>query len=192
MLKSISVITQAAAIAQTAVKSSGSTSPYSVTVTDGDTPTTSAGTPTQTLARAAAQQITLTWVAEDPDGDRLVYNVYFRGEDESQWKLLRSNTHDNSITFDADVLADGKYFFRVIVSDREANPPASAREATMVSAPVMIDNTPPILTLGEIRRTGATAHVEWEAARPRQRAAPLRILARRQQLGSHGVSRRSN
>ena len=74
---------------------------------------TSAGTPTQTLPRAAAQQITLTWQAEDPDGDRLVYNVYFRGEDETQWKLLRANTHDNSITFDADVLADGKYFFRV-------------------------------------------------------------------------------
>ncbi len=163
VLKSINVITQAAAITQTAVKSSGSTSAYSVTVTDGDTPSTSTGTPTQTLPRAAAQQITLTWTAEDPDGDRLVFNVYFRGEDESQWKLLRSNTHDNSITFDADVLADGKYFFRVIASDREANPPASAREATMVSAPVMIDNTPPVLTLGEVRRTGATAHVEWEA-----------------------------
>ena len=134
-------------------------------------PATSAGTPTQTLPRAAAQQITLTWQAEDPDGDRLVYNVYFRGEDETQWKLLRSNTHDNSITFDADVLADGKYFFRVIASDREANPPASAREATLVSAPVMIDNTPPVLTLGDVRRTGATAHVEWEAT---DRASALR------------------
>src|ERR1035437_6769474 len=164
VLKSISVVTQAAAITQAAVKSGGSTSAYSVTVSDGDTPATSAGTPTQTLPRAAAQQITLTWVAEDPDGDRLVYNVYFRGEDETQWKLLRSNTHDNSITFDADVLADGKYFFRVVASDREANPPASAREATLVSAPVMIDNTPPIVTLGEVRRTGATADVEWEAS----------------------------
>jgi hypothetical protein len=122
VLKSINVITQAAAITQTAVRSSGSTAAYSVTVTDGES-ATSAGTPTQTLPRAAAQQITLTWVCEDPDGDRLVYNVYFRGEDETQWKLLRSNTRDNSMTFDADVLADGKYFFRVIASDREANAP---------------------------------------------------------------------
>jgi hypothetical protein len=171
VLKSINVIAQAAAITQAAVKTSGSTSPYSVTVSDGDTPATSAGTPTQTLPRAAAQQITLTWVAEDPDGDRLVFNVYFRGEDETQWKLLRSNTHDNSITFDADVLADGKYFFRVIASDREANPPASAREATLVSVPVMIDNTPPVVTLGEVRRSGATAHVEWDA---NDRASALR------------------
>ena len=163
VLKSINVITQAAATGAGRRQGGGSTAAYSVTVTDGDVRPTSAGTPTQTLPRAAAQQITLTWEAEDPDGDRLVYNVYFRGEDETQWKLLRSNTHDNSITFDADVLADGKYFFRVIASDREANPPASAREATLVSAPVMIDNTPPVVTLGEVRRNGATAHVEWEA-----------------------------
>src|SRR5678815_5182032 len=90
VLRSINVITQAAAVAQTATRSS-TTAAYSVTVTDGDAPATSAGTPTQTLARAAAQQITLTWVAEDPDGDRLVYNVYFRGEDETQWKMLRPN-----------------------------------------------------------------------------------------------------
>lgn len=162
VLKSINVITQSVATPQTG-KSSTSSTPYSVTVTDGADAATSAGTPTQTLPRASAQQITITWVAEDPDSDRLVYSIYFRGEDETQWKLLRANTHENSITFDADVLADGKYFFRVIASDREANPPASAREATLVSAPVMIDNTPPSLAITEVRRTGATAHVEWEA-----------------------------
>ena len=171
VLKSISVVSQAAAITQSTVKSGAATSAYSVTVSDSDVPATSAGTPTQTLPRAAAQQITLTWVAEDPDGDRLVFNVYFRGEDETQWKLLRANTHDNSITFDADVLADGKYFFRVVASDREANPPASAREATLISAPVMIDNTPPVVALGAVRRSGATAHIEWEAS---DRASALR------------------
>ena len=68
-------------------------------------------------------------------------------------------------------MADGKYFFRVVASDREANPPASAREATLVSAPVMIDNTPPMFTIGEVRRNGATAHIEWEAL---DRASSLR------------------
>jgi hypothetical protein len=81
----------------------------------------------------------------------------------STTSLIACHRRDSSITFDADVLADGKYFFRVIASDREANPPASAREATLVSAPVTIDNTPPVLTLGEVRRSGATAHVEWKA-----------------------------
>ena len=171
VVRAINVITQAAAISTGASKNTATGAAYSVTVTDSDTPATSAGTPTQTLPRASAQQIAITWVADDPDGDRLVYNVYFRGEDETQWKLLRSATHDNSLTFDADVLADGKYFFRVIASDRESNPPASAREATLISAPVMIDNTPPIVTIGEVRRAGATAHIEWEAT---DRASSLR------------------
>jgi hypothetical protein len=174
VVKSINVVTQSVAASQTARPAASSpASAYSVTVSDtGDVTTAApAGTPTQTLPRAALQQITVAWQAEDPDGDRLVYNVYFRGEDETQWKLLRGNTHDSSVTFDADVLADGKYFFRVVASDREANPPATAREGQLVSAPVMIDNTPPVVTIGVVRHSGAAAHIEFEAA---DAASPLR------------------
>jgi hypothetical protein len=160
VLKSINVITQAAPTVQAKAATSAA---YSVTVTDGDS-ASSAGTPTQTLVRASAQQITITWIGEDPDGDHLVYALYFRGEDETQWKLLRANLHENSLTFDADVFADGKYYFRVVASDREANPPASARDATLISAPVMVDNTPPVVSMGEVKRNGSTAHIEWEAA----------------------------
>jgi hypothetical protein len=164
VLKGINVITQAVAAAQVPKPAAATTAAYSVTVGDGDSTNTSAGTPTQTLPRAANQQITLTWQAEDPDGDRLVFNVFFRGADETRWMLLRSDMHENSITFDADIMADGKYYFRVLASDREANPAASAREVQLISAPVMIDNTPPVLTVGSVRYSGGTAHVEWEAA----------------------------
>jgi hypothetical protein len=169
VVRSVSVISQAALAPQSAKSSAGSSSAaYSVTVS-GDTAdtsgaTTSTGTPTQTLTRAASQQITVSWQAEDPDGDRLVYNLYFRAEDETQWMLLRSGTHDTSMTFDADILADGKYYFRVVASDRESNPPASAREAQLTSNPVMIDNTPPAITMGPVRYAGGAAHVEWESA----------------------------
>jgi hypothetical protein len=168
VVRSISVISQAALTSPAAKASASSSSAaYSVTVS-GDTAdtsgaTTSSGTPTQTLTRAASQQITVSWQADDPDGDRLVYNLYFRAEDETQWMILRSGTHDNSMTFDADILADGKYYFRVVASDRESNPPASAREATLVSTPVMIDNTPPSITMGTVRFAGGAAHVEWES-----------------------------
>jgi len=168
VVKSISVISQATLTPQSTKPSSGSSSAaYSVTVsgdTADTTAATSAGTPTQTLTRAASQQITVSWQAEDPDGDRLVYSLYFRAEEETQWMLLRAGTHDTSLTFDADILADGKYYFRVVASDREANPPASAREAQLTSTPVMIDNTPPAITLGTVRYAGGAAHVEWEAA----------------------------
>ena len=175
VIHSINVITQAVATAQAARTSTptSTAAAYTVTVSDsGDTtPASSAGTPTQTLARASTQQITLTWAADDPDGDRLVFAVYYRGEDEVQWKLLKSASHESSLTFDADVLADGKYFFRITASDKESNPPSAAREALLDSAPVMIDNTPPVITLGSRSYAAGSAHVEWIAA---DAASPLR------------------
>jgi hypothetical protein len=161
-LKSINVVSQAVPVRAAAAASSSAA--YAVTATDGgDAAANSTGTPTQTLQRAYTQQITIAWQADDPDGDRLIYNIYFRGADEMQWKVLKSATHENSLTFDADVLADGKYYFRVIASDRESNPPAAAREAILDSAPVMIDNTPPVVTIAAVRYSNGAAHIEWEA-----------------------------
>jgi len=173
VVKSINVLIQAAAQAAKAASTQASTAPYTVTVTDtGDaTASTPAGTPTQTLARASAQQLTISWQAEDPDGDRLVYNVYFRGDDENQWKLLKGNIRDNSLTFDSDIFADGKYFFRVVASDKEVNPPLSARDAQLTSSPVMIDNTPPGITINQAQNTGGKWRVEFEAI---DAASPLR------------------
>jgi hypothetical protein len=167
-------VTQSAPSSQAAKAATASSSgAYSVTVTDsGDVSTSaSAGTSTQTLTRASSQQLTVSWQAEDPDNDRLVYSIYFRSEDATQWMLLKSGTHDNSLTFDGDILADGKYFFRVVASDREANPPSSAREAQLTSAPIMIDNTPPAVTVGATRYSEGSAHIEFEAA---DAASPLR------------------
>ncbi|HEY2013479.1 MAG TPA: hypothetical protein VGH38_08265 [Bryobacteraceae bacterium] len=167
VVKSVNVVTQSAPGTPSAKTGAASTSgAYSVTVTDGGDVSTSsaAGTPTQTLPRASSQQITISWQAEDPDNDRLIYAVYFRSEDATQWMVLKSGTHDSSLTFDGDILADGKYFFRVVASDRESNPPSSAREAQMTSAPIMIDNTPPSVTVGLTRYAAGTAHIEFEAA----------------------------
>jgi hypothetical protein len=161
-LKSISVASQA--VPTRAPATTSSSAAYSVTVSDsGDSSANSTGTPTQTLQRAYTQQVTISWQADDPDGDRLIYNVYFRGADEMQWKVLKSATHDTSLTFDADVLADGKYYFRVVASDREVNSPTAAREAILDSPPVMIDNTPPVVTVGATRYSNGAAHIEWEA-----------------------------
>ncbi|HEX3877463.1 MAG TPA: hypothetical protein VHW24_10785 [Bryobacteraceae bacterium] len=164
VLHSVNVVSQAVA-AHAAGAQTSSNAAYSVTVSDtGDASPNSTGTSTQTLQRAFNQQITISWQADDPDGDRLLYNVYFRGADEMQWKVLKTATHDTSLSFDADVLADGKYYFRVMASDREVNPPSTARDAILDSAPVMIDNTPPLLKIDASRYANGAAHVEWEAA----------------------------
>jgi hypothetical protein len=124
-----------------------------VTYTGDAAPVSSTGTPTQTLSRAAQQQLMLSWQADDPDGDRLVYEVDFRGEGMRGWVVLKKDLHDNTLTLDGNSLADGRYFFKVIASDREVNTPATAKEAELTSSPVLIDNTPPALHLTSSSRT---------------------------------------
>ncbi|HLG95793.1 MAG TPA: hypothetical protein VKX49_05730 [Bryobacteraceae bacterium] len=171
VVRSINVTTQAPSAAKASGTNSASTAAYSITVTDTGDTSTPAGTPTQTLSRAAGSQIQITWQADDPDNDRLVYAVYFRGEDEAEWKLLRANITENSLLLDGDVLADGRYYFRVIASDRPSNAAASAREDELVSSPVLIDNTPPAVTLSPARRNGDRAEVDADVA---DQTSPLR------------------
>lgn len=172
-VKSLTVTTQLAPIQQKPTAAANPTAAFSVTVTDtGDATTSaSAGTPTQPAGRASSQQLTISWQTEDPDGDRMVFKLDYRAEDERQWKTLKSAFHDQAYLMDADALPDGRYFFRVTASDREANSPASAREDELVSAPVLIDNTPPRVTAGAPRRNGRALEVDIEAS---DDASPLR------------------
>jgi hypothetical protein len=138
---------------------------YSITVTDtGEEATaTESGTPTQNLSRANTEQIQVSWQAEDKDGDRLAYSVYFRGQDEREWKALRTGISETTLMLDSDAFADGRYLFRVVASDRPSNAGDTAREGEMVSAPVLIDNTPPAVTLGEPVRKGQQVEITVEA-----------------------------
>jgi hypothetical protein len=172
MVRSISVTTQPAPNAQKSATPASANAAYSITVTDsGDAPTTSSGTPTQALSRSGGSQILVSWQADDPDGDRLAYTLYFRGEDEKEWKLLRGNLAENTLLLDGDVLADGRYYFRVVASDRPSNAMDSAREAELISSPVLIDNTPPVVSLSSPRRADAHVEVDVDA---RDQASPLR------------------
>jgi outer membrane protein assembly factor BamB len=152
-----------------AAKASSTSVAYSVTVTDTGEPPI--GTPSQTLGRAPNGQVQISWQAEDPDGDRLIYNLYFRGDGEREWKLLKANMSENSYLLDGDVFADGRYVFKVTASDAPSNPANLAREAELVSAPVLVDNTPPVVTASAPRRNGTVVDIDVDA---QDRASALR------------------
>jgi len=170
VIRSISVSTQSSA-QKSAPASSSTAAAYSITVTDTGETSTPAGTPTQTLTHGSGSQIQVSWQADDPDGDRLLYSLYFRGEDEREWKLLRANIVENSLLLDGDVLADGRYYFRVIASDQLSNAANVARTDELVSSPVLIDNTPPVITLSAPRRSNEHLEVDADV---QDQTSPLR------------------
>jgi len=94
----------------------------------------------------------LTWKVDNPDNDELRYRVQFRREGQSRW--LDATTADEVLTraeldWDTSSLAEGKYKVRVDASDEMANPPADVMHFSLDSAPVLVDNTPPVIkTIG--------------------------------------------
>jgi hypothetical protein len=163
VVRSVSLSSQGSA-AQKPAATAANAAAYSITVTDtGEAPSTSSGTPSQTVSRSGGSQILVSWQADDPDGDKLTYNLYFRGEDEREWKLLRANMQENSLLLDGDIFADGRYYFRVVASDRPSNARESARDAEQISAPVVIDNTPPVVKFSAPQRTDRHVEVDVEA-----------------------------
>jgi len=151
--------------ASTTATRSTDTSAYSITVTDtgASGASTVTGTATQKLARTTSDTIRIEWKAEDADGDTLVYAVYFRGEEEKKWKLIKEDVTALRLSLDSETLADGKYLFRVTASDGRMNPPATARTAERVSAPVLIDHTPPVVRPGVPHRSGEQVKLSVEA-----------------------------
>jgi hypothetical protein len=87
--------------------------------------------------------IQVNWTATDPDSDQLEFALYFKGQDEAEWKLIEDELQQSSLPLQVKGIADGRYRFKVIASDRPANPPGAGLTDVLVSDEVVVDNTPP-------------------------------------------------
>ena len=88
---------------------------------------------------------TVLWTAHDDNEDELQYAVYFRGENEKEWKLLKDKLDQKFYSFDTTALADGAYYLRIVATDAPSNPPATALSAERESERFEVDNTPPVV-----------------------------------------------
>lgn len=120
---------------------------------------------------AAKPLTTISWQADDPNGDQLVYSLYVKGDDEREWHLVKNKLRQAFYTLEPDSLADGKYIARLVASDEESNPPATARKTDLVSAPFWIDDTPPEVRV--LRQTATADGVEVQF-RAEDATSPLR------------------
>lgn len=118
-------------------------------------------------------RVTIRWQGKDPDKDRLIYEVYY-SRDGKDWRLIRPApqkkakrgkgspappyTTQTRLTWDTTKVADGTYSLKVVASDRLANPddPRSDEE---IIAPLIVDNTPPVLIWAKRERKGSRLFV---------------------------------
>ncbi|MGI8883803.1 MAG: hypothetical protein ACR2IA_06125 [Pyrinomonadaceae bacterium] len=117
--------------------------------------------PRRVYQRAATS---LQWTAEDRNGDKLEYAIYYREIGETNFKLLKDNLLENFYTIDGQSLADGRYVFRITVRDSLSNPKNQTLSGERTSEPVEIDNTAPTVSAtGTPQISGERARVTFEA-----------------------------
>jgi hypothetical protein len=88
---------------------------------------------------------TVLWSAHDDNEDELHYAVYYRGENEQDWKLLKDKLEQKFYSWDTTSFPDGAYYLKIVVTDAPSNPPATALSAERISERFEVDNTPPVI-----------------------------------------------
>jgi hypothetical protein len=107
--------------------------------------------------------IGVKWTAHDENDDQLVYSVYYRGDGETRWLLLKDNLTDKAYSFDASLLPDGGYTVKVIASDAPSHSPGEALTASKESRRFEVDTTPPRIENLAASVEGGQVHITFRA-----------------------------
>lgn len=107
--------------------------------------------------------VTVRWSARDDNGDDLVFSLYYRGEGERNWQLLKDHLRDRYYSFDSSLLPDGHYRIKVVASDAPSHNPGQALTGERVSDDFLIDTTPPVVTNLEAHLENGKVHASLTA-----------------------------
>ena len=109
------------------------------------------------------RSIAVKWRAHDANDDELVYSVYYRGSNETQWKKLRDEVTDRYVNLESDLFPDGSYTIRVVASDEPSHSPGEAMIGEKTSERFEVDNTPPHVEFTNTRVEGNRLHLAFRA-----------------------------
>ena len=107
--------------------------------------------------------VTVRWSAHDDNGDDLMFAVWYRGESEANWRLLKDKISDRYYSFDSSLLPDGSYVAKVVASDSPVHTDAEALTGEKVSAGFTVDTTPPVPGALTARMENGKVHATLEA-----------------------------
>jgi WD40 repeat protein len=108
--------------------------------------------------------IGVRWSVHDDNDDQMVYSVYYRGDGETRWQLLKSDLTDKFFSFDAALLPDGGYTIKVVASDEPSHPSREALSSERESVRFEVDTTPPRIEDLKAVKEGQSVHVTFRAA----------------------------
>jgi hypothetical protein len=114
------------------------------------------------------------WTADDPNDDQLEFAVYFRGENETTWKLLKDKLDTRFYSWDTTSMPDGAYYLKIVASDALSNPTGEGLSSERESDRFVVDNTPPSIVQLTADSVSAGVRVRFQAS------APVSFIARAQ------------
>ena len=104
------------------------------------------------------------WTADDANDDQLEFAVYFRGENETSWKLLKDKLDTRFYSWDTTSLPDGAYYLKIVASDGPSNPNGEGLSFERESDRFVVDNTPPSIAQLTADSVSAGVRVRFQAS----------------------------
>lgn len=103
------------------------------------------------------------WSVHDDNDDDLIFSIYYRGENEQKWRLLKDKITQHYYSWDTSTMPDGAYYLKVVASDSPSNPPSAALSTERESDRFEIANTPPRIEHLRAAQASPTVHVTFDA-----------------------------
>jgi sugar lactone lactonase YvrE len=132
----------------------------------GATPATVFQTEANTTPLTAQKDrgaVTVRWSARDDNGDDLIFSLYYKGEGEANWRLLKDKISDRFYSFDSSLLPDGAYAVKVLASDSPVHTASEALTGEKASGVFVIDTTAPVPSMLTASMEGGNIHARFEA-----------------------------
>ena len=117
----------------------------------------------QPITQHDSDSIGVKWTVHDDNDDQMVYSIYYRGDGEKRWLLLKDKITDKFYAFDASLLPDGGYTVKIVASDAPSHSPGDALTSEKESARFEVDSTPPRIEALSATTESSQIHINFHA-----------------------------
>jgi hypothetical protein len=93
-------------------------------------------------------ELSVKWKAEDPDGDQLIFWVYYRKDGQDSWILANKNDplEKKEFKWNTTYTPDGWYSVKIIASDEKSNPQGNSLKQEKTTKAILVDNGKPMVS----------------------------------------------